>query len=303
MTAVWKDGKLVAEHEAVGSLLSDAALRGISVFEGVAAYWWPEANQHCVISLDSHLRRLTQSAAFMEIARPGVVPDVTEAISTLLPAMAGSDVYVRPTIYLERGYYEGDDAVSNLFVSARPLDALIRPASLKCHVSSFRHLAPNMYPSLAKTGATYAFYRLSRLEASRRGADEAILLTATGGVAETPGASIFAAYGGLVRTPPIEVGILDSITRRTSIDLLRSMGVQVDETAFGLEELLAADEVFVTGTMDEIRPVSSIDGVEFSMDNSGIGSRLRREYLQRCRGTSGALLPGSLLVGPRSRCL
>lgn len=300
MTAVWKDGQLVAEHEAVGSLLSDAALRGISVFEGVAAYWWPEANQHCVISLDFHLRRLMQSAAFMEIARPEIVSDVTEAITTLLPAMAGADVYVRPTVYLERGYYEGGDAVSSLFVSARPLDAVPRPESLTCHVSSFRHFSPDMYPSLAKTGATYAFFRLSRLEASRHGADEAILLTTTGRVAETPGASIFVVSDGVVRTPPIDVGILDSITRRTSIDLLRGMGVDVEETEFGLDELLASDEVFVTGTMDEIRPVSSINGVDFSIDSSGIGSKLRREYLLRCHGTSGTLLPGSLLVGARS---
>lgn len=140
----------------------------------------------------------------------------------------------------------------------------------------------------------YAFYRLARIEAADAGADEAILLTTAGTVAETPGASIFAVRDGVAHTPPLESGILPSITRATAIKLLAEQFETVTkEEDITVEFLKTAEEVFLTGTMDEIRQVRSIGGRPIGTGRARLASRLSESYLQACRESRPKPLGGT----------
>jgi branched-chain amino acid aminotransferase len=95
--------------------------------------------------------------------------------------------------------------------------------------------------------------------AREQGFDDALLVTPHGRVLEAPTSSIFWVQGQLVMTPPLEEHILASITRAVVIDVA---GAQ--ERTCTLEELLAADEVFVASTTREVQPVAAVDETTFA---------------------------------------
>jgi branched-chain amino acid aminotransferase len=147
-----------------------------------------------------------------------------------------------------------------------------------------RHVPPAAYPHEAKIGAMYALFRLSRIEAMEAGADEALLLASDGSVAESPGASVFAIKAGVAYTPPIAVGILPSITRATAAAILTGhLATPVVEACLSPGFLADADEMFLTGTIDEIRPVRSLGGWEIGGGSAPLTSLLRDAYLRACR--------------------
>lgn len=277
---VWADGAISAAHEFTLPLSSDASLRGISVFEGIKAYRSHSDDSYCVVSLHRHIVRLEQSAALMHLPVEKLASRVIEGIEALLKCETRDEVYLRPTIYLKSGYY-GEIAETGLFILTR--SAVAERTPLRCKISSLRHLPATCYPSDAKTGAIYAFFRLARLEAAKSGADEAILLATDGSVAETPGASVFVVSKGRVVTPPLSVGILPSITRLTAMSILRDqLSANVVEHLVSVDMLTNADEVFLTGTLDEIRSVSAVDGREIGLRCRPVSTGLLNAYLSAC---------------------
>lgn len=295
-TRIWSAGRIQSARDATVPLAGDATLRGISVFEGLMAYRRPNSSDYAVISLDPHLERLHRSAELMMLPTPGLTGHAVNGIRTLLASETAEQVYLRPTVYLTHGYY-GGDIQTDFFVSARP----IRRSDgqpISSVISSLRHVPPATYPHEAKIGALYAFYRLARIEAAEAAADEAILLTTDGMVAETPGASVFAVKAGVAYTPPITCGILPSITRTTAITLLTDqLSIKTVEVDITPEFLNAADEVFLTGTMDEIRAVRKIGEQQVGTGSMPITARLSTAYLRACRNGQPAPPAGTKIFG------
>src|SRR5262245_59188282 len=97
-------------------------------------------------------------------------------------------------------------------------------------------------------------------EARRRsGAHEAILCAPGGSVAEASSSNVFAVAGGIVRTPALEVGILDGVTRGKVLSLCRSNQIPCEEVAFmSPDQLRSADEVFLTSAAREVLPVTVV---------------------------------------------
>jgi len=94
-------------------------------------------------------------------------------------------------------------------------------------------------------------------------------------VAECTGDNIFTVKGGVIHQPPVTAGILRGITRRFVIDQLAGrVGCTVQERPLRLEEVLSADEVFLTGTAAEVIGVSRID--QRSIGAGGVGPVTRR---------------------------
>ena len=117
-------------------------------------------------------------------------------------------------------------------------------------------------PTIILTGAKTLSYganmQATRLAAAR-GADEAVLVRPDGIVLEPPTSTIFwVSASGALRTPALDVGILDSITRRNLLEVLD----EVEEGAFPLDDLLSASEAFLASSVREVQPVSAVDGTE-----------------------------------------
>jgi branched-chain amino acid aminotransferase len=127
-------------------------------------------------------------------------------------------------------------------------------------VSSWRRNGENASPPRIKASANYLNSRLAGLEAKRQGAGGAILLNEDGTVSEGPGGCLYIMRDGVFITPDVASGILESVTRRTILEMAGSVGVETSERPLGRTELYLADEAFYCGTGQEIMPITGLDG-------------------------------------------
>lgn len=105
-------------------------------------------------------------------------------------------------------------------------------------------------------------YRQAFREASAAGADDALMLTIDGFVAETSIANIFWKIGDVVCTPSVQCDILPGIMRAALINVLNRSGIDVQQGSYKSPEILQADTVWLTNSVAEILPVASIDGTK-----------------------------------------
>jgi branched-chain amino acid aminotransferase len=126
-------------------------------------------------------------------------------------------------------------------------------------VSSWARIDPKSLPMRAKATANYANSALARVEALKAGFDEAVMLNTAGRVVEASAENIFIVKNGSLATPPISSGALEGVTRDSVIKIAKENGIGCEIRDIARDELYTADEVFLTGTAAEIKPVGEID--------------------------------------------
>jgi branched-chain amino acid aminotransferase len=102
-------------------------------------------------------------------------------------------------------------------------------------------------------------------EAKAKGYGNALVADALGNVAETASANVFMARDGVVFTPIANGTFLSGITRARHISNLRADGVEVQETVLTFDDFRDADEVFLSGNMHKVTPVTEFDGTQYQV--------------------------------------
>jgi branched-chain amino acid aminotransferase len=269
---VWIDGRIVEGAEARVSVLDHGFLYGDGVFEGMRVYSrrWFRA--------EKHLDRLEIGARCLGLALPGgrdAIRALTLATARAhVQASGEGDAYIR--LVVSRGVGElGVDPTN----CAAPFVACIVDkirlfsdeklrAGISLVTSSRRAPPPDVRDPRVKS-LNYLNNALAKQEARRQGADDALLLNAAGAVAEATVANVFAARGGRLLTPPASDGGLEGITRASVLEIAAQLGVPAEERTLGRYDLLAADEVFLTGSGAKIVPVASLDGARIGRGEAG----------------------------------
>src|SRR5262249_41732297 len=146
--------------------------------------------------------------------------------------------------------------------------AVITSSYIRCH--------PNTISPRVKS-LNYLNNILAKMEATRAGVPEAIMLNHVGEVAECTADNIFLVKHGVLRTPPGTAGILEGVTRNTVIELARAAGIEVQEVALTRHDVYIADEIFLTGTGAEIIPGVKVDGRLIGCGKPGPLTRQLRE--------------------------
>jgi branched-chain amino acid aminotransferase len=284
---IWWNGRIVQWAEATVHVTSETAMRGTNVFEGLRAYWQSEKNNFAIVALEEHLERLGRSARVLRFPVDHLLPKLAHGVEDLVRALGyRANLYLRPTIYLEHGQYTAHpkDLKLGAFISGRSTETR-SDQPIACVISTWQRIADTSLPPLAKIGAAYTAFRLARMEAAEAGADEAILLNSRGTVAESGGAAVFMVRKSQVFTPPHSDGVLEGVTRRIVIDLLsRQLGITVIERSILRSELYVADEVFICGTLDEIRAVRSVDHRPLPNAPGDVTRAVRKLFLDLCEG-------------------
>jgi branched-chain amino acid aminotransferase len=301
---IWFDGAVRPWSDARVHVWTEVVQRAASVFEGLRGYWNEDESRHYLVRVDEHVDRLADSAKVVRIPRIMAREEITTALGELVARLGyREDIYVRPTLYLERGRYTAGGTASDagffLPIFPSPREESISQG-ISCQVSSWLRSDDTAAPPRIKAAANYYNLRMARLEASMHGYDEAILLNRAGHVAETAGASVFVVRRGQVATPHTSESILESITRRGAIELLSENGTTTVERPVDRTELYVADEVFLTGTLCEITPVISVDGIQIGSGKPGpFTQALQTMYYRACQAgrndTRGWLTPGPVL--------
>lgn len=208
-------------------------------------------------------------------------------VSTVQANNPATDVHIRLSAYvLGDGFIDAAEPVAFMCSVSPAQSKPPEKRTIRAGVSSWRRIEDMSLPPRIKNSANYANGRLALMEARRHGYDEAILLTASGKVAEAAAACIFIVRDSTIMTPGITQGILESITRDTLIQLAREVcGFRVEEREIDRTELLCADEAFLCGSSYEVTPISSIDQITFAGAAPGPISRtLWESYNRAVRG-------------------
>ena len=259
---VSQNNKLVPYVDAKISVMAPGLTFAALVFEGYRAYWSDDAQDLYIFRLDDHMRRLAFSMNLLELDDPPSIDTFTrDILETLKANDFKEDTYIRLQVYVDEwGSMLATGPVgSTVICRPRPRVADFETGK-RFIVSSWRRNAENASPPRIKASANYLNSRLAGLEAKRQGAGGAILLNEDGTVSEGPGGCLFVLRGGVFTTPGVTSGILESVTRRTILEIAGPLDIPVAERALGRTELYLADEAFYCGTGQEIMPILAFDG-------------------------------------------
>jgi branched-chain amino acid aminotransferase len=257
-------GAIVPYAEAHVGMLSHTLNYGTGVFGGLRGYWSEVERQVFVFRPHDHFRRFLQSTKMMYMNLPYSIADLVNAMTGLLQTEdLRTDCYIRPLAYFI------DESVG------APLTALTPDVSMVCipfctpvksysgvdvTFSSWRRIDDNMIPARGKIAGAYVNSHIARAEAMRSGFDDALLLNASGHIAEASIANIFLVRNDVVTTPPVTEDILEGITRQSVLTLLRNeLRFQIEERPIDRSEIYVADEAFLCGTATEIASIRHVD--------------------------------------------
>jgi branched-chain amino acid aminotransferase len=255
------NGRIVPFDEAKISIMAPGLTFAVLAFEGLRGYWNADEGQLYLFRVAEHMERLAFSNAVIEIAG---VPR-REALASQMGALIRAcgyreDVYIRLQTYVDDwGDMTADGPVGWSIVCRRRGRVAAFTEGRHFAVSSWRRNEDDASPPRIKASANYLNSRLAGLEAKRSGYDAAVILNRDGTVSEGPGGCLFLRRGAGWVTPPVTAGILESVTRRTLIELADDAGIPVDQRDIGRTELYLADEACYCGTGQEIVPVLSFD--------------------------------------------
>lgn len=260
---IWHNGGLVAWEDAKIHVLTHGLHYGTGVFEGERAYETERGSG--IFRHREHLERLLKSAELFYMPVPYTLQELRAATHELIAANALNECYIRPIVY--RGYGQMGlyplDAPVDVTIAVWPWGAYLgeegKRDGVRAKISSWRRIPHDSLIPHAKACGQYLNSVLAKIEASKAGYEEAILLDAHGFVSEGSGENIYALRGGKIITPPQTAGILDGISRRSVIQIARDLGYEVVERDLARAELYLADEVFLSGTAAELVPVRELD--------------------------------------------
>jgi len=294
---IWLDGTLLPFSQAQVHILTHTLHYGVGAFEGIRAYKRPDGSG-ALFRLDDHIRRLFESCHICMIDVPFTREQVMQACVETMRANKMVEAYLRPIVFLGDGEL-GLGSTGNpvrVAVAVYEWGAYLGEEGLRrgirAKVSSFTRGAVNSTMSKGKICGQYVNSVLAKREAVKAGYSEAILLDASGLVAEASGENIFLVKKGKLKTPPLSSAILEGITRDTLITLAREMGLVVEETTFARDEMYLADEVFFTGTAAELTPVREIDDRQIGAGECGpVTRKLQEAYFEVVKGRAGKEKP------------
>jgi branched-chain amino acid aminotransferase len=251
-------GTLVHRDEAGVSPFDSTVQNGDGVWEGLRVY------DGRIFRLHEHLARLRRSAEALAYAD---VPDDAAIIAEIERTLAANDmrdgVHIRLTLSRGRKCTSGLDPRLNTFGSTLIVLAEHKPPVYDKTGVRLVTVAHRRPPADVLDQRIHSCNQLTsilaKIEATAKGADDALMLDTRGFVAETNATHVFVVAGGTVLTPTT-AACPEGITRAVVLDLCREHAIPQEVRDLTLDEVHAADEMFCTGTMGEIAPVVEVDG-------------------------------------------
>ncbi|MFB5267698.1 D-amino-acid transaminase [Paenibacillus enshidis] len=280
------NGRLVQEDEIQVSYLDRGYYFGDGIYEVFRIY------DGKLFEKQAHLNRLFQSLREVRITLPWSEAELSAMVDSLAETFGKKDgiLYLQITRgAAKRSHLLPESAEPSMLgyceEVVRPVEQLkkgINTITLdderwhKCHIKSLNLLANT----------------LARQEAADAGAEEAILVR-DGRVTECTASNVMIVKKGVIITHPNGPLILDGITKQVVERLAKLSGIPYRNAGFTLEELMDADEVFVTSTTKEVMPVTMINGIKVGSGIPGVITQLLQHgFEQKFKPAAAAELLG-----------
>ncbi|MEQ6202365.1 branched-chain amino acid aminotransferase [Sulfitobacter sp. HNIBRBA2951] len=269
----WHKGDLsvmkAADH---GAWLGTTVFDGARLFDGLA----PDVEAHCA--------RINRSAAALMIT-PTV--DADRMVEIVREGLAfypkGAAVYIRPMYWALAGDDLGIIPLKDATGFAISLEEIpMAPPEAASTLTRTRFRRPVLEDNVvnAKAGCLYPNNARMMAEARSKGFGNALVADAIGNVAETASANVFMVKDGEVFTPVPNGTFLAGITRARHMDNMRNEGMKVNEAVLSFDDFHAADEVFLSGNMMKVTPISAFDDTTYRVGGNGnpVTQRVREMY-------------------------
>lgn len=257
-------GEIVPIQEANINVMTHAFNYGTGVFGGLRGYWNADEEQLYVFRPYDHFKRFKQSAGLMRIQIKYTVDELVAILHELLQKEGfRENIYIRPLAYksAEMIGVRLHDIEDDFTVFALPFGRYVSNEE-GAHVcfSAWNRVDDNTIPARGKITGAYANSSLIKSDALLAGYDEAIVLNSDGHISEMSAANIFIIRDGTVITPPTNANLLEGITRRSIMQILRDeMAIEVVERNIDRTEIYVADEAFMCGTGVQIAAITRVE--------------------------------------------
>jgi branched-chain amino acid aminotransferase len=285
---VYINGQLIHRDEAGISPFDSSVQNGDAVWEGLRLY------QGRIFRLEDHLNRLYKSAKMLRYHGMPKREEVIEALRQTLQANhMHDDVHVRLTITRGIKYTSGLDPRINtlgcsLIILAEHKPPVYDQKGIRLvTVHQRRPFADVLDQTIHSCNQLTSI--LAKLEATEAGADDALMLDTNGFLAETNATHVFLVKDRTVLTSTTRA-CPAGITRATLFELCEKHGIPYEVRDVAVPEIHAADEVFCTGTMGEIVPVTQIDQTTFHGGTAGPVTRQLTGLYQALTRSEGTVL-------------
>ena len=269
---IWFKGDIIPASQALISALSPSAQYGLSVFEGIRAYWNNHHNKLYLFRFDDHITRLFQSCKLVGLTFPYSRDFIFSAFIDVIEANNYcEDVALRLTVFVDdEGSWASlsspDMLVAPIAKSRLDLDNL---KSESACISSWLRVNDQTLPPRIKLGANYLNSRYAFLEAKSNGYMFPILSDSSGKISESSGSCVFMVKNNVLITPSLTSSVLESITRDTILKLALFHNLEVEERDIDRTELFVADELFLCGSAVEVQPLYTVN--QFIIGDGSIG--------------------------------
>ena len=274
------NGKLLHRDEAGISPFDSVVQGGDGVWEGLRVY------DGKIFRLNAHLDRLRSSALALAFAEIPSHETITNEIKRTLEANEMRDnAHIRLTLTRGVKLTSGMDPRLNtagptLIVLAEHKEPVYDKSGLCLITSSVRRPSPDVLdPKIHHCNLIQSI--LAKIEATHAGADDALMLDQRGFVAETNATHLFIVEGDTIVTSRL-VACPEGITRDVVLNLCRQNDIAHEIRDYSLTEVYRADEMFCTGTMGELAPVTQVDGRTIGSGEIGFMTRRLSGLFDQC---------------------
>lgn len=272
---IYYKGKLQKESEVCLSPFNRGFSFGDGVFETLRVY------SGKVFRLESHINRLFKGLDLLGIERNADVGSIENAVKRLIDKNSLDDASIKISAFREES--PGVDPISGLkacyLMTSGPFDFRRKETCEKGISAGIVTIRRNQSsPHVFIKSLNYLENILGRREAQDKGYDEAIFLNSLDYVAEGSISNIFTVKNSGLFTPALDSGILNGITRDVVIEIAADLGIKCCEKFLKKDDLLTADEVFMTNSLMEIIPVREINGQRF---NDRCPGKMTADFMRR----------------------
>ena len=272
--STWFDGAWHRQDLHIMRAADHGSWLGSSVFDGARFFngRTPDLLAHC--------ERVNRSAKSLMLTPTTSAEDMVEIVHEGLKAYApDAAVYIRPTYW----GIDGDataivpsEEKTGFAIVLEEIPMASPEATTTLGHTQFRRPVLESSVVNAKAGCLYPNNARMLTEVRRRGFGNALVADAMGNVAESATANVFMVRDGEVFTPIANGTFLAGITRSRHIKHLQDDGVPLHETVLSFADFEAADEVFLTGNMSKITPVTAFEDRSYQV--GPVARRLREMY-------------------------
>jgi branched-chain amino acid aminotransferase len=292
------NGKISDGASAVISVFDHGFLYGEGVYETVRTY-----NGEPFL-FDRHMKRLRTSAGMIMLDVPLSDQDyLNRSLETMNAARLGkqsngqyAEAYIR--ILHTRGigdltYDPAATPTPSVVVIVKPLpvpaEEQFRDGVKVCMVDIIRNHPRSVNPLIKSNNLLNN--ALCMQQALRKGGAEGVFRNYKGELSECSQSNLFIVKDGVVRTPPLDAGLLAGITRAFVFEIGAALGIPVEEAVLKDGDLFGADEAFFTSTTKELMPIVEVDDRTVGTGKPGsVTRKLLAEYRQRAHDLTAALV-------------